>query len=57
MIRAYKKKKNELEDVKEKLYIIETEYFTEKQKNILVEEEVTLLRKNIIRLERSLKEI
>ncbi len=30
MIRAYKKKKNELEDVKDTLFKIETEYFTEK---------------------------
>ena len=30
MIRAYKKKKNELEDLKERFYKMETEYFTEK---------------------------
>ena len=30
LIRAYKKKKNELEEMKEKFYKMETEYFTEK---------------------------
>jgi len=30
IIRAYKKKKNELEEMKEKFYKMETEYFTEK---------------------------
>jgi hypothetical protein len=30
LIRAYKKKKTELEDIKEKYYKIETDYFTEK---------------------------
>ena len=44
LIRAYKKKKNELEELKEKFYHIETEFFTERQKNILIEEEVAQLR-------------
>lgn len=57
MIRAYKKKKNELEDAKDALYKIETEYFTEKQKNILIEEEVVQLRNNLIKAERQLKEV
>lgn len=30
IIRAYKKKKSELEDMKERFYKMETEYFTEK---------------------------
>lgn len=41
LIRAYKKKKAELEDVKEKFYKMETEFFTEKQKNTYFEEEVS----------------
>ena len=40
MIRAYKKKKVELEDIKEQFYKIETEYFTEKQKAHLLDEEL-----------------
>jgi hypothetical protein len=30
MIRAYKKKKQEIEDLREKFYLMETDYFTEK---------------------------
>jgi hypothetical protein len=41
LIRAYKKKKLELEEFKERYYKMETEFFTEKQKNLLLEEEVS----------------
>ena len=44
IIRAYKKKKAELDDLKEKYYVIETDYFTEKQRNKLLEEDVSKLR-------------
>lgn len=57
LIRAYKKKKNELEDTKERFYKMETEYFTEKQKNMLMEEEVHNLRSNLGRSERLLKNL
>jgi hypothetical protein len=56
LIRAYKKKKGELEEIKEKYYRIETEYFTEKQKNILLDEEVVAMRQNLMRAERALKD-
>ena len=36
LIRAYKKKKMELEEVKDRFYRIETEFFTEKKKNMLM---------------------
>ena len=51
------RKKNELTDSKEKYYKMETEYFTEKQKNMLMEEEVGSLRANLTRAERQLKEV
>lgn len=40
LIKAYKKKKVELEELKERYYTIETEFFTEKQKNLLLEEDL-----------------
>ena len=39
LIRAYKKKKAELEEYKQKFYETETEFFITKQKNIHLEEE------------------
>ena len=56
LIRAYKKKKGELEEFKERFYQLETEYFTEKQKNKLLDEDVTKLRLNLGKAEKSLKE-
>lgn len=56
LIRAYKKKKGELEEIKEKYYKIETDYFTEKQKNMLLDEEVVAMRQNLMRAERALKD-
>jgi hypothetical protein len=41
LVRAYKKKKTELEDFKERFYRVETELFTERQKGTLLGEEVT----------------
>ena len=40
MIRAYKKKKVELDDLKERFYRTETDFYTEKQKAVLLDEEV-----------------
>lgn len=39
LIRAYKKKKNEYDELRETFYRVETEFFTEKQKAVLLEEE------------------
>lgn len=39
LMRAYKKKKVELEELKERFYVLETEFFTEKQRAVLLEEE------------------
>lgn len=49
MIRAYKKKKVELEELKQKYYDIETEYFIIKQKKNHLEEENLQLRQNLQR--------
>jgi predicted flavoprotein YhiN len=57
LIRAYKKKKAELDDIKERFYQIETDYFTEKQKNVLLEEDVGKLRITLNKTERLLKEV
>jgi predicted nucleic acid-binding Zn-ribbon protein len=56
LIRAYKKKKAEYEEIKERYYSMETELFTEKQHNKLLEEDVAKLRGNLSRAERLLKE-
>ena len=57
IIRAYKKKKAEMEELKEKFYQVETEFFTEKQRNRILEEDVTKLRSNLSRAEKLLKEV
>jgi hypothetical protein len=44
LIRAYKKKKGEYEELKERYYTIETEFFTEKQKNKMLEEDLKIIR-------------
>ncbi len=56
MIRAYKKKKVELEEIKEQFYKIETEYFTEKQKAYLLDEELQQLRTALIKAEKTVRE-
>lgn len=40
MIRAYKKKKRELNKIKDQFFKMETEFMTIKQKNLLMEEEL-----------------
>ena len=44
MIRAYKKKKAELDDLKEQFYRMETDFFTEKQRTTLLDEELQSIR-------------
>ena len=39
LIRAYKKKKAELETLRDQFYSVETQLFTVSQKHVLVEEE------------------
>lgn len=56
IIRAYKKKKGELEELKERFYQLETEFFTERQKNHLLEEDVVSMRGALTKAERLLKE-
>jgi len=41
MLRAYKKKKKDLAKMKEQMFKLETEFMTSRQKNLLVEEELT----------------
>lgn len=55
LIRAYKKKKTELEELKEKYYRVETDLFTERQKNMMLEDELRLIKVDYKRVERELK--
>jgi len=57
LIRAYKKKKQELEECKESYYKVETQLFTERQKNSLLEEENDDLRGQLRRAEKALKDV
>ena len=57
LIRAYKKKKAEFEDLKERYYLIETELYTEKQRNRLFEDDVLKLRLKLEKTEKLLKEV
>ena len=56
LIRAYKKKKAELEGLRDQFFSVETQLFTVSQKNVIVEEENTQLRSRVAELERLLKE-
>ena len=56
LIRAYKKKKAELETLRDQFYSVETQLFTVSQKHVLVEEENLNLKNRVIELERLLKE-
>jgi len=56
IIRAYKKKKNELETLRESYYSIETKFFTVNQEHALLDEENSDLKSNLKKLERKLKE-
>ena len=57
MIRAYKKKKAELEEVKDKFYKLETDFFTERQRAILLEEENHQIKLGLARTEKALKDL
>jgi hypothetical protein len=50
LIRAYKKKKGEYEELKERYYVLETEVFTERQRSKIAEDDMQKLR---IRLEKT----
>jgi hypothetical protein len=56
IVRAYKKKKADFEEIKERYYHLETECFTEKQRNKILEEDVSTLRIALAKAERLLKE-
>jgi hypothetical protein len=56
IVRAYKKKKADFEEIKERYYHLETECFTEKQRNKILEEDVSTLRIVLAKTERLLKE-
>jgi hypothetical protein len=56
IIRAYKKKKAELEELKDRYYQVETECFTEKQTCRMLQEDVNTLRASLLRAERMVKE-
>lgn len=56
LIRAYKKKKADLETLRDQFYQVETQLFTVSQKHVIVEEENVGLRSRVAELERLLKE-
>ena len=56
LIRAYKKKKGELDELKEKYYQVETDFFTDRQKSLLLEEDNNRLRNSLNRAEKLLKD-
>lgn len=56
MVRAYKKKKAELEELKERFYHLETDCFTERQRSRLLEEDVHKLRLSLARAEKVAKD-
>lgn len=56
LIRAYKKKKVELEELKEQYYRIETDYFTEKQRANILDDEVQQLRIAFTKADKQVRE-
>lgn len=56
MIRAYKKKKRELNKLKDTFFKLETEFMTTKQKNALMEEELIHSQKRCAKAEKALKQ-
>ena len=56
LIRAYKKKRAELETLRDQFYSMETQFFTVSQKHVIIEEENTSLKNRVTELERLLKE-
>lgn len=47
----------ELEEVKDKYYRLETDFFTERQKAILLEEENQQIKLSLARIEKALKDL
>ena len=56
LVRAYKKKKAELETLRDQFYQTETQLFTVSQKHVILEEENTALKSRVQDLERLLKD-
>ena len=56
LIRAYKKKKAELETLRDQFYQVETKLFTINQQHVLLEEENATLKERVADLEKQLKE-
>ena len=56
LIRAYKKKKNDLETLRDEFYAMETQFFTVSQKQVIMEEENQSLKSRVADLERLLKD-
>jgi predicted nucleic acid-binding Zn-ribbon protein len=57
LIRAYKKKKAELEELRERFYTLETDYFTVQERNKILEEDSSKMRAQIQKIERQLKDV
>eukprot|EP00347_Sterkiella_histriomuscorum_P023834 403333226 len=57
LMRAFKKKKNEVEELKENFYRVETEFFTERQKALLLEEENNQIKQSLLKTEKNLREL
>ena len=56
LIRAYKRKKFEVEEIKKQFYEIETEFVTMKERNKYIEEENETIRTQLQRAEKKLKD-
>ena len=56
LIRAYKKKKAELETLRDSFYEVETQLFTVSKQHVIMEEENGHLKNRVAELERLLKE-
>jgi len=56
LIRAYKKKKTELEQLRDQFYQTETQLFTVSQQHVIMGEENTSLKRRVVELERMLKD-
>ena len=56
LIRAYKKKKAELETLRDQFYQVETKLFTINQQHVLMAEENNTLKDRVVQLEQQLKE-
>ena len=56
LIRAYKKKKAELETLRDQFFTVETQLFTFRQEHSLLSEENQTLKGRVVELERMLKD-